>query len=84
VYLRAILYSVLCLILSLSVVFYVLFCFVLCVSCAGAPEIDILEAMPGKEILLETTTEKPYFSASLQVAPGRILAFAYSLLLFGF
>jgi hypothetical protein len=43
------------------------FCFV---SCTGAPEIDILEAMPGKEVLLETTTEKPYFSASLQVAPG--------------
>jgi len=36
----------------------------------GAPEIDILEAMPGKAILEQTTTTKPYYSASLQVAPG--------------
>lgn len=36
----------------------------------GAPEIDILEAMPGKEKLQKTTTAKPYYSASLQVSPG--------------
>mmetsp|Transcript_10252 Transcript_10252/g.17148 ORF Transcript_10252/g.17148 Transcript_10252/m.17148 type:complete len:805 (-) Transcript_10252:212-2626(-) len=36
----------------------------------GAPEIDILEAMPGKADLKKTSTKKPYFSASLQVAPG--------------
>jgi len=36
----------------------------------GAPEIDILEAMPGKAILERTSTTKPYYSASLQVAPG--------------
>jgi len=37
----------------------------------GAPEIDILEAMggePGK--LPNTHIERPYFSASLQIAPG--------------
>ena len=36
----------------------------------GAPEIDILEAMPGKEKLINTPINKPYFSTSLQVAPG--------------
>jgi len=36
----------------------------------GAPEIDILEAMPGKEELINTPINKPYFSASLQVSPG--------------
>ena len=36
----------------------------------GAPEIDILEAMPGKENLINTPINKPYFSTSLQVAPG--------------
>lgn len=36
----------------------------------GAPEIDILEAMPGKEDLRHTSTKKPYYSASLQVSPG--------------
>lgn len=38
----------------------------------GAPEIDILEAMPGKEKLEHTTTELPYFSTSFQVAPGHL------------
>lgn len=36
----------------------------------GAPEIDLLEAMPGKETLQHTPINKPYFSTSLQVAPG--------------
>eukprot|EP01041_Mallomonas_annulata_P010296 gene10296-21494_t len=36
----------------------------------GAPEIDILEAMPGKEKLIGTPVNKPYYSASLQVAPS--------------
>ena len=36
----------------------------------GAPEVDILEAMPGKEVLINTPVEKPYFSASLQISPG--------------
>eukprot|EP01038_Epipyxis_sp_PR26KG_P013633 gene13633-18294_t len=36
----------------------------------GAPEIDILEAMPGDEILFNTPIKKPYYSASLQIAPG--------------
>ena len=37
----------------------------------GAPEIDILEAMPGKEKLGKLVkTNKPYFSTSLQIAPG--------------
>ena len=36
----------------------------------GAPEIDILEAMPGKEKLIHTPVNKPYYSASLQVAPA--------------
>jgi len=36
----------------------------------GAPEIDILEAMPGKAPMLPSDISKPYFSASLQVAPG--------------
>ena len=38
----------------------------------GAPEIDILEAMPGKEVLKGTPINKPYFSASLQTSPGTI------------
>jgi hypothetical protein len=33
----------------------------------GAPEIDILEAMGGRESLPSTTVSKPYFSSSLQV-----------------
>ena len=33
----------------------------------GAPEIDILEAMGGREPLPSTTVGKPYFSTSLQV-----------------
>ena len=36
----------------------------------GAPEIDLLEAMPGHEKLVNTPIHKPYFSTSLQVAPG--------------
>lgn len=36
----------------------------------GAPEIDILEAMPGKEVLKKTPINRPYFSASLQTSPG--------------
>ena len=36
----------------------------------GAPEVDILEAMPGKEELINTPINKPYFSSSYQVAPG--------------
>jgi beta-glucan synthesis-associated protein KRE6 len=36
----------------------------------GAPEIDILEAMPGKEILKNTPINRPYYSASLQISPG--------------
>eukprot|EP00607_Mallomonas_marina_P000339 CAMPEP_0182433620 /NCGR_PEP_ID=MMETSP1167-20130531/64380_1 /TAXON_ID=2988 /ORGANISM="Mallomonas Sp, Strain CCMP3275" /LENGTH=456 /DNA_ID=CAMNT_0024622507 /DNA_START=435 /DNA_END=1805 /DNA_ORIENTATION=+ len=36
----------------------------------GAPEIDILEAMPGKEKLIHTPISKPYYSASLQVSPA--------------
>ena len=36
----------------------------------GAPEIDLLEAMPGVEILKKTNIKKPYFSSSLQVSPG--------------
>ena len=33
----------------------------------GAPEIDVLEAMPGKEKLHNTPINRPYYSASLQV-----------------
>ena len=33
----------------------------------GAPEIDILEAMPGKQALPPSKTGRPYFSTSLQV-----------------
>lgn len=36
----------------------------------GAPEIDILESMSGDEQLISTTVHRPYFSTSLQVAPG--------------
>ena len=37
----------------------------------GAPEIDVLEAMPGEPGKLPNThIERPYFSTSLQVAPG--------------
>jgi len=36
----------------------------------GAPEIDILEAMPGDETL-GYGLRKPYYSASYQVAPGK-------------
>mmetsp|Transcript_28752 Transcript_28752/g.92578 ORF Transcript_28752/g.92578 Transcript_28752/m.92578 type:complete len:619 (-) Transcript_28752:98-1954(-) len=36
----------------------------------GAPEIDILEAMPGSGVLPWGIT-KPYFSTSLQIAPGK-------------
>ena len=36
----------------------------------GAPEIDILEAMPGRGPLLYSKVGKPYFSTSLQIAPG--------------
>jgi hypothetical protein len=39
-------------------------------SLPGAPELDILEAMPGKEVLEHTSTQKPYYSASLQISPG--------------
>ena len=38
----------------------------------GAPEMDILEAMPGYGVLPWGMT-KPYFSTSLQLAPGRTL-----------
>jgi hypothetical protein len=40
-------------------------------SLPGAPELDILEAMPGKEVLEHTSTQKPYYSASLQISPGK-------------
>lgn len=36
----------------------------------GAPEIDILEVMPGKEELINTPIHKPYLSTSLQIAPA--------------
>ena len=36
----------------------------------GAPEIDLLEAMPGREGLQKTPISRPYFSTSLQIAPG--------------
>ena len=36
----------------------------------GAPEVDILEVMPGEEKLVNTPINKPYFSASYQVAPA--------------
>jgi hypothetical protein len=36
----------------------------------GAPEIDILEAMAGREQLVNTPINRPYYSASLQVSPG--------------
>lgn len=36
----------------------------------GAPEIDLLEAMPGQDTLKETPVNKPYFSTSLQISPG--------------
>lgn len=36
----------------------------------GAPEIDILESMSGSEKLINTKIHRPYFSTSLQVAPG--------------
>lgn len=36
----------------------------------GAPEIDIMEAMPGWGDAKPSDIKKPYFSASLQVSPG--------------
>jgi hypothetical protein len=36
----------------------------------GAPEIDIVEAMPGHAKMPPSPIEKPYFSTSLQIAPG--------------
>lgn len=36
----------------------------------GAPEIDLLEAMPGKQELKNTPVHLPYFSTSLQISPG--------------
>ncbi len=37
----------------------------------GAPEIDVLEAMPGESTPLpHTKTTKPYMSTSLQISPG--------------
>ncbi|KAJ1454658.1 beta-glucan synthesis-associated protein-domain-containing protein [Pelagophyceae sp. CCMP2097] len=36
----------------------------------GAPEIDLIEAMPGTGTM-NYNLKKPYYSASLQVAPGR-------------
>ena len=36
----------------------------------GAPEVDILEAMPGDAQMVPSNIWKPYFSTSLQVAPG--------------
>ncbi|GMI32339.1 hypothetical protein TeGR_g7056, partial [Tetraparma gracilis] len=37
----------------------------------GAPEIDVLEAMPGEATKLPNTkTRKPYISSSYQVSPG--------------
>jgi hypothetical protein len=36
----------------------------------GAPEIDIIEAMAGQEKLPNTLRHKPYYSASLQIAPA--------------
>lgn len=36
----------------------------------GAPEIDMLEVMAGKEKLINTPINKPYYSTSLQIAPA--------------
>lgn len=36
----------------------------------GAPEIDLLEAMPGDQELKNTPVKVPYFSTSLQISPG--------------
>lgn len=36
----------------------------------GAPEIDLLEAMPGKRPLPPSKVGIPYFSSSLQMSPG--------------
>ena len=38
----------------------------------GAPEIDILEAMPGNEKLKHSSVGRPYYSASFQTSPGNI------------
>jgi hypothetical protein len=38
----------------------------------GAPEIDLLEAMSGDVKLYHTKIHRPYFSTSLQVAPGLV------------
>ena len=42
----------------------------------GAPEIDILESMSGDEKLINTKIHRPYFSTSLQIAPG-MYAYVY-------
>jgi beta-glucan synthesis-associated protein KRE6 len=42
----------------------------------GSPEIDILEAMAGKETLTNTKINRPYYSASLQVC----VCFIYALM----
>jgi len=53
-------------------------------TATGAPEVDILEAMPGFENLHKsnpnTYTHKPYYSASLQVAPGTMFVIVLYLL----
>ncbi|KAG5179401.1 beta-1,6-glucan active enzyme, family GH16 [Tribonema minus] len=36
----------------------------------GAPEIDVLEAMPGRDPYSEFVVGKPYISTSFQVSPG--------------
>lgn len=41
----------------------------------GAPEVDILEGMPGKEVLVNTPINKPYYSLSYQVHSIFVLYF---------
>ena len=36
----------------------------------GAPEIDIMEAMPGDQRLYVSSVDVPYFSSSFQVSPA--------------
>ena len=36
----------------------------------GAPEIDIMEAMPGDSKLYVSPVDIPYFSSSFQVSPA--------------
>jgi len=41
-----------------------------CIVGRGAPEIDIMEAMPGRKELYVTPVSVPYFSSSFQVSPA--------------